>query len=343
MTTDKDLKISVVIPTFNMGKTIEETIRSILCQTYQNFEIIVQDNCSSDNTREIIKKISKKSIRFFKNKKNIGYAKNLIEGVKNTGGDIVFLLGADDVLSKNALLRTNEAFKISHDIGAVTRPYYWFQEKVDSPIRITPTINRGRNEVVYIKDIDKAVYVLHNEILGQLSGLAFRKEYLKMNFFTVENDWIAHGYPFVNIFKKHPVVFIKDFQVAIRIGGNTIRQKGSELYRISPTRRWLEMLDELLSERKFSSLKSYYLKNIIGTNFVGLVQIRCYSSLRHLFREIYYLLKLNWLNILNVKFWFYSVGCILIPPSVLALIVDYYKNRINSRIIRGLNFEYCLA
>lgn len=343
MTTEKRFKISVVIPTYNMGETIGETVKSILNQTYKNFEIVIQDNCSSDNTREIVKEFSKKPIRFFRNKENLGYAKNLTEGIKNARGDIVFLLGADDILSTDALQRTNNAFGISHNIGAVTRPYYWFQEKIDSPIRITPILDENSDEIVYIKDISRAARVLHNEILGQLSGLAFRKEYLKSNFLTAENDWIAHGYPFVNIFKEHPVVFLKDFQVAIRIGENNVRQKGSDLYRISPTKRWVEMLDELLSEKKFSNLKSHYLKNTIGANFVGLVQIRCYSSFKHVIREIYYLLKLNWLNIFNIKFWFFSLGCIFIPSSILAGIVDYYKNKVNSKMIGKLNFEYSLA
>jgi len=337
---NETISVSVVIPTYNMGKTIEQTIRSVLNQSYQNFEIIVQDNCSTDDTFKVVSSIHSSKIRFFKNKKNLGYAKNLIEGSKKALGEVLFFLGADDILSKFALQRTVLAFEKGADIGAVTRPYYWFQESIDSPIRVTPSLNTKHDEIVDIDDIEKAMYVLHNEILGQLSGLAFRRNFLIPEFFTHDNDWIAHGYPFVNIFKDHPVVFLKDYQVAIRIGGNSIRQKGSSLYTVSPTKRWVEMLDELLNETRFLEIKKRYKKNIIGANYIGLVQIRCYSTLKNFLKEVLVLLELNWLNALKIEFWFFVLGCAAVPPSLLAKMVDTYKKKINNQIIRRLKFEY---
>ncbi|MDB7513160.1 glycosyltransferase family 2 protein, partial [Enterococcus faecium] len=55
--------ISVIIPTFNAEKSIERAVESILNQTYQDFEIIICDDCSSDRTWDILKKISKKDKR----------------------------------------------------------------------------------------------------------------------------------------------------------------------------------------------------------------------------------------------------------------------------------------
>ena len=76
------LKISVMIPTYNMANTIQETLKSVLNQTYNNFEIIIQDNNSQDNTYKIIKSFSDSRIKYFKNDINIGYARNLIAGKK---------------------------------------------------------------------------------------------------------------------------------------------------------------------------------------------------------------------------------------------------------------------
>lgn len=341
MTTEtKQLKCSVLIPTYNMAGTIEDTARSALNQTYQNFEIIVQDNDSQDNTRAIIESLADPRIKYFKNATNLGYAKNLIAGAENCHGDILYFLGADDILSKNALLETVEAFAQDDNIGAVTRPYFWFQTNIETPIRVTPALNAQQDEIIYIENYKKAIHVLHNEILGQLSGLAFRLKYLEKEFFTTGNDWIAHGYPFINIFKKHPVVFLKNYPVAIRIGGNVVRQVNNEIYKISPTKRWLEMLDEILPEEKFKNLKNYFIKNIITTNYLGLIQIKCYSKFKFLLREILYLLKYNWLNVLHLKFWFFSLGCICVPRSLLAKMVDYYKNKINSKIIKKNNFTF---
>lgn len=332
------LKISVVIPVYNMDKTIGETIGSVLDQSYKNFEIIVQDNDSLDDTSRIVKSFSDSRIKYFKNNTNIGYANNLIAGKKNCQGDILYFLGADDVLCKNALMETNEAFLLDDDIGAVTRPYFWFQDDVKIPIRVTPSPDSEKNEIIHIKDYKKAIYALHNEILGQISGLAFRMKYLEDSFFTKENEWIASGYPFINIFKKHPVVFLKNYQLAVRIWDNGIRQKGSTAYEISPTKRWIDMLNELFYEEEYQEFKDYFIKKVIASNYIGLVQIKCYSRFKSLLKEIWYLLRCKWLNIFNLKFWFFSLGSIVIPRPVLIKMVDWYKNKINSKLIKKINF-----
>jgi len=340
MTDEKELKFSVVIPVYNMEKTIGDTIASVLNQTYQNFEIIVQDNNSVDKTAEVIRSFFDPRIKYFKNDTNIGYGKNLIAGWKNCSGDVIYYLCADDVLSKNALLETNMAFQKDEGVGAVTRPYFWFHEDINKPVRVTPMLNRKKDEIVGIKNFSKAVIVIHNEVLGQLSGLAFRKKYLKESYFTTCDEWIPHGYPFLHIFKNYPVVFLKNCQVAVRIGHNNIRKKGNSVYAISPTIRWISMINEILTEKEHQRFKKYYINNVIAVNFIGLVQIKCYASFSCLLREIWYLLKYRWLNILDLKFWFFSLGCIIVPSSLLAKMVDWYKNKINSKSMRKLYFEY---
>ena len=58
--------VSVVIPSFNHGHFIEKTIQSVLDQTYKNWEIIIVDNNSNDNTNEIIKNFNNDKIKLFK-------------------------------------------------------------------------------------------------------------------------------------------------------------------------------------------------------------------------------------------------------------------------------------
>ena len=74
----KSVKVSILIPTYNSEKYIEETIESALVQTYKNFEIIIVDNASNDNTFKIMQEYAKKhdNIKIFKNEENIGPIKN---------------------------------------------------------------------------------------------------------------------------------------------------------------------------------------------------------------------------------------------------------------------------
>ena len=117
---NNDLKFTICMPVYNGGSVIGQTLKSILSQSFENYEIVIVDNCSSDDTEKVIKKFKDKRIKYYKNKMNIGYSKNLEVCRNKVTGDIIYLMAHDDILGKDALLNTYNAFKISDDIGAVT-------------------------------------------------------------------------------------------------------------------------------------------------------------------------------------------------------------------------------
>lgn len=93
----KTPKISVIITCYNLGKYLEECIQSVLNQKYKNFEIIVVNDCSTDNTKEIPKKISNE-IKIVNLEKNLGQFGAFLEGLKIADGEFVCMIDADDVL-----------------------------------------------------------------------------------------------------------------------------------------------------------------------------------------------------------------------------------------------------
>lgn len=331
-----ELKFSVLLPTYNSIDYFGETIKSILSQSFNNFDLIIQDDASKDNIEELINSYNDKRISFFKNKRNLGYPRNLETLRKKATGDIIYLMGQDDILAKDALLNTYKAFKISDDIGAVTRPYYWFDKDVNTPVRAKEQLNPDKNEIVRITDnYHKIIKVF--ETLDQLSGLAYRRKYIDIGFH--KDIFPCHVYPFASIFKKHPVMFLKDYYLAVRIGSSQTRLVSS-VYNKSPIQSWKEMFDAVFYEPEFQEIKNKCIKNFVAVNYVGLVQIRNYAKYKYLFREIWLLIKYRWQNIFSFQFWFYSVGCIIMPPFLLTSLVDWYKNEINSRSLKNIKFEY---
>ena len=95
------MKVSIVIPVYNTEKYISSCIESALNQTYDDIEILVINDGSTDSTLSIITKFEKK-IKII-NKKNGGTASALNYGIKNMSGQWFKWLSADDLLKNNAI------------------------------------------------------------------------------------------------------------------------------------------------------------------------------------------------------------------------------------------------
>ena len=93
--------VSVVVPTHNDSKYISEAIASIVNQTYDNLEIIVIDDFSTDNTVEIIESFNDKRIKIIRNDTNRGAAYSRNIGIKNCTGEYISFMDGDDIWSLN--------------------------------------------------------------------------------------------------------------------------------------------------------------------------------------------------------------------------------------------------
>lgn len=334
MANNKNLKFSVLIPVYNMAGTIGDTLRSILGQSYSNFEIVIQDNSSSDGTERVIKSFKDSRIAYHKNGSNIGAPQNMVEGEKNCSGDIVYMMAADDILEKNALLKTYKAFKISDEIGAVTRPYFWFDKSINSPVRAKKQLSSKKDTVIDINMNNDAILNDFLSTLDQLSGLAYRKKYMRKTF---RNDiWTCHGSVLLNIWKEHPVVCLSDYVVAVRIGHSATR---SNIYTHSPMLSWIHMFNDVFSGAKFIDIRRKCVHNFVATNYVGLVQIRNFGTMRSFLREVLLLVKYRPINLLSPIFWFFVFFCIVTPPILLIPLVDFFKSSVYSRSIKSIGFN----
>src|SRR3989338_10714141 len=173
------MKLSILIPTYNGSQTITRALQSILSQNFSDYEIIICDDGSADNTVEIIKSFQDERIKLFGFKENVGYAKNLQRCFEKASGEIIFLMGQDDILAQGALQKIYNAFLLADDIGAVTRPYFWFDQDIKKPVRAVLPLDKNQNKIVSVFDSDK----IFNHIMwsvGQLSGLALKREFLKI-------------------------------------------------------------------------------------------------------------------------------------------------------------------
>jgi glycosyltransferase involved in cell wall biosynthesis len=111
--------VSVIIPTYNSSKFIKETIDAILAQTLQDFEIIVVDDCSTDNTLSLIESYSDPRIRVYQNARNMGipYTHNRLLELTNT--DYIAIQDHDDISYPYRLERQYNFLKTKSEFSAV--------------------------------------------------------------------------------------------------------------------------------------------------------------------------------------------------------------------------------
>ena len=97
--------VSIIMPSYNTAKYIGESIRSVQNQTYENWELIIIDDCSTDNSEEILKKYSLEDNRicYLKNEKNSGAAVSRNRGLRKAKGKWIAFLDSDDLWDKEKL------------------------------------------------------------------------------------------------------------------------------------------------------------------------------------------------------------------------------------------------
>ena len=96
--------VSIIMPSYNTGAFISETIESVLAQTYKNWELLIVDDCSNDNTDQIVKSyLSDERIRYIKNEKNSGAALSRNRALQEAKGKWIAFLDSDDLWDINKL------------------------------------------------------------------------------------------------------------------------------------------------------------------------------------------------------------------------------------------------
>ena len=121
--------VTICIPTYNSGEFIEDTLFSIINQTYKNIEIIIGDNASTDNTYDIVKKYQKKDsrIKYYKNETNLGLFGNCNKLISMSKGEYVAIYHSDDIYDLKIIEKQVDILENNLDLSGVFTNY----ERID--------------------------------------------------------------------------------------------------------------------------------------------------------------------------------------------------------------------
>lgn len=122
------IRISVVTPSYNQGKYLEETIRSVVSQRDEIHEYFVYDGGSTDESVDVIKKYEDK-IDYWVSEKDEGQSDAIHKGFSRATGDVLFWLNSDDVIFPGAIRRVRESFENNPEWDVLTGYSAWIDDE----------------------------------------------------------------------------------------------------------------------------------------------------------------------------------------------------------------------
>ena len=207
MNTSRNKKVSVVVPNYNYAKYISKRIDSILRQTYPIYELIILDDCSTDNSAEVIEKkiedikvkYSELKVRFVKNEKNSGKAmRQWRKGFELAEGDYVWIAEVDDLSSRNFLAEVMKGFDdpkvvisyaesaIINSFGLMIIPNFrWSRDKEKTGHYKRSYVNDGNKEIEEIMAIRCTI--------PNVSGAVFKNDKKFLKYFDKAIDFSQAG------------------------------------------------------------------------------------------------------------------------------------------------------
>ena len=117
---------SVVIPTYNHEVFLEKAVKSVLTQTFSDYEIIIIDNYSNDNTENLIKNLNNKNIKFIKNRNHGIIAKSRNIGIEQSKSEWIAFLDSDDIWRQEKLKVLFNFIKNNNNYDVICNNELWF-------------------------------------------------------------------------------------------------------------------------------------------------------------------------------------------------------------------------
>lgn len=123
--------VSIIIPVYNAEKYIGKTLESVLNQTYSNFEVIIIDDCGTDNSMNVVRKYADERFKIIVNNRNSGiaYSRNLAIGISK--GKYIAILDNDDIAMPIRLEKQVDFLEQHQDIDVVGGQSIWIDENED--------------------------------------------------------------------------------------------------------------------------------------------------------------------------------------------------------------------
>jgi len=185
--------VSFVVPCYNLAHLLPECINSILSQTFSDFEVLIMDDCSPDNTAEVAQSFQDPRVKHIRNDPNLGHLRNYNKGITLSRGKYVWLISADDYLRKPYILEKYVGLLDNHpNVGYVFCPGFGVRDQIETRV-LGSYSNRGDNDRIIPGHVLLKKLLRGNFVLCP-SGMVRRECYDNVSFFPLTMPWAGDWY-----------------------------------------------------------------------------------------------------------------------------------------------------
>lgn len=268
---------SIIVPAYNVEEYIEDAIKSVLRQNYENYEIIVVDDASTDNTLSILNSIKSDKLKIYSiQHKGVSYARNF--AIKKAKGDFIIFLDSDDMLESWTLFNVNKIIKKDKDITTFIGMYNTIKEDnslfgcKSETLKPQKINNKTKSKVLEYLYLNRIVYtvwrfivrkdiIIDNELFF-LEGLIHEDEEWVPKMLANSKKFYLIDKPFYNY----------------RIRQNSIMNSDNHLYRQKCLVKIAGYLLEYSEKEPDEDLKKLYSRSAYKNLFQAYLLVRKNSS-----------------------------------------------------------------
>jgi len=207
--------VSIIMPVYNAEKFLKTAIDSVLSQTYQNFELLIYNDGSTDNSLNIIESFSDQRIKVINYQKNIGYIYRLNEGLKIAKGKYIARIDADDIWHPQKLEKQVEILNKNKNLAFIATDFYRidYQKYILSIDKNSQYNNNLRHNIL------KKNLICHSSILFK------KKNCFSAGSYNENMKYTEDYHCWIKILSKYDGIILPEILTYYRISSNQISFK----------------------------------------------------------------------------------------------------------------------
>lgn len=225
------MKISVIMTSYNYADVISEAIKSVQAQTFSDWELIITDDCSTDNSSDVIRGFATADnrIKFFQNSENIGLKNSILKAIEATSGEWVAFLESDDFWEKDYLEKKVKIAEKYPDVGIIFNHVKLFgddEKRIMLSGRVFEKIHKNLQKQNFPKNI--FYNFISDNIILTFSCVMLKKSALNTEYFNSDVDRLLDWWLYIHLTRNTNAYYIPEKLTNWRFHKTSYTRKSSK-------------------------------------------------------------------------------------------------------------------